>query len=674
MELFALMVIALLVAFLALVVHAWCGNGTPVAGVPRLLWVFGLITFDPLIVLSYLAFAVLGLAKQAAWRRWVVYGAMALFLLFRLAPLSVPASGVYPKDSAEPVGLLPSLGITLASSFGDASTSTTTFRAAGNGWAVRRAVVVADGHPVSARLVQQVAEVLHAAGVPEVRFVQSDDALPAPAGELLAAVSVHNVSDVDLGAVAYWSGDVRLSLGRRPFAQEELVGPPDPLLELGSGGFEARWSLGATRFGCASGAARYNFVLDQVGDVRGKLTDLLSDPDLGGVVAAPGDAGFGASAAPSLDGLFAPMQLQPIVAGAARFADEVARYRLQLGADPEAELRGLAERLAAAGWEGVELREGGDHLGARWWRLAASQRADGERRSLRVGPSKAGVLDLGANGTSASRFDSVEDPRSELPMGRDYIVSFEQLLDEARLEALALRLLESDGDGDGDDYVLRTLGKRVPAERYDDWRSRVLAGDCSVANLLCVAQQDRHRGGREAASAALVDVAAWTTHSSGVGAGYPGAADARRELLERVAEQLEVSVSDDLRPPVSLLERAGVPMLDEQWRPITSLQTEVAADPRRTLGYSARLFVADDGEGWPVRLTLEQVQDASGERWLCVASYCGAEGRGWSNNRRSKPAELLDEGVVTFNLTFVGGWFEVRRVGGQYAVRWRSAA
>ena len=32
MEIFALLVIALLVGFLALVVHAWCGNGTPVAG------------------------------------------------------------------------------------------------------------------------------------------------------------------------------------------------------------------------------------------------------------------------------------------------------------------------------------------------------------------------------------------------------------------------------------------------------------------------------------------------------------------------------------------------------------------------------------------------------------------------------------------------------------------
>ena len=83
MEIFALLMIALLVGFLALVVHAWCCNGTPVAGVPRLLWVFGLITFDPLIVLSYVAFAVLGLAKQAAWRRWVVYGAMALSLLTR---------------------------------------------------------------------------------------------------------------------------------------------------------------------------------------------------------------------------------------------------------------------------------------------------------------------------------------------------------------------------------------------------------------------------------------------------------------------------------------------------------------------------------------------------------------------------------------------------------------
>lgn len=38
------------------------------------------------------------------------------------------------------------------------------------------------------------------------------------------------------------------------------------------------------------------------------------------------------------------------------------------------------------------------------------------------------------------------------------------------------------------------------------------------------------------------------------------------------------------------------------------------------------------------------------------------------------PRWLWVLGVVTFNLTFVGGWFEVRRVDGQYAVRWRPAS
>ncbi|MGC6487177.1 MAG: hypothetical protein ACON4Z_06005, partial [Planctomycetota bacterium] len=479
MSIVGLVVVALFLVLFGLTVHAMKGVGAAVPGVPRWLWVLGFVTFNPLVVLSYVAFALRGVAAQAPWRRWVVYVATTLGLLTWLLPVSVPASGVYPRDSARPIGALPSFGFSLSAGFGDSHSSRASSSVTGNGWAVRRAVIVSDGHPVSARLTHAVAEVLYGSGIHEVRFAQSDDALPAPAGELLASVSVLPAFRFDLGGAAFWSGDVALDIGDRPFG-EDSFGPPGTFTDASSGELEARWSVGAFRLGPAVGEAQYDFVLRQLGDVEALISDLLANSGRDQAIAVPSDAGLGDGSEPALDEVFAPLQLEPVVAGPAFCADQVAHWRLLLGADPEADLRSLAERLSEAGWDRVDVEPGDDRLRARAFDLHALQRVEGGRRRLLVSASKVELLRIGAYRGSTIRWDSVEEPRSDLPVPREYVVSFEQRFDKVRLEALALRLL----DGGGDDYVLRTLGRHVPADRYDDWRSRVLAGDCGVANLL----------------------------------------------------------------------------------------------------------------------------------------------------------------------------------------------
>ena len=244
----------------------------------------------------------------------------------------------------------------------------------------------------------------------------------------------------------------------------------------------------------------------------------------------------------------------------------------------------------------------------------------------------------------------------------------EQLLDEARLEALALRMLDSDGDGD--DYVLRTLGKRVPAERYDDWRSRVLAGDCGVANLLCVARQDRERGGRDPAVAALVEVAAWIAGSPRQG---KGGSEGLQDTVTKSAKSFGLAAPDFRdSPALETLVRAGIPVLDERWRRLPGLLVErqptrafdVAIHSRR--GYSARRFAVEGPEGTPAIVYLELIDRVDGPR-LAVVEV----------DRRCIYVELeelmQDDSVGLRMFPRQRGVFELRRVDDRYEVRWRKA-
>ena len=96
------------------------------------------------------------------------------------------------------------------------------------------------------------------------------------------------------------------------------------------------------------------------------------------------------------------------------------------------------------------------------------------------------------------------------------------------------------------------------------------------------------------------------------------------------------------------------------------LLAEFPAARDRSHGSSARRFVADNGEGRPVLITLEQVEDRGGERWL----YVDADG-GSQHARKSRSADLLAKGVVAFSFLGLGGVFELRRADGCDEVRWR---
>ncbi len=78
--------------------------------------------------------------------------------------------------------------------------------------------------------------------------------------------------------------------------------------------------------------------------------------------------------------------------------------------------------------------------------------------------------------------------------------------------------------------------------------------------------------------------------------------------------------------------------------------------------------MADDGEGRPVLITMEQVEDRGGERWF----YVDADVRA-GHTRKPRPADLLAEGVVSFSFPSMGGTFQLRRVDGRHAVRWIPA-
>ena len=663
MEMTGLLALALFLFIAKILSRVLEGRSAAAAGVPAWLWALGFVTVNPLVVISFVAFVLCGVAAKATWRRWVVHVATALGLLMWLLPVSVPASGVYPQDSARPFNLLPSFDFSLSASSGDSSTQMTGTRDKSNGWAVHRVVIIADGHPISAKLTHVVAETLYRSGIHDVRFVQSDDALPTPAGELFASVSVRPTLRFDLGGAAFWSGDVTLDINPWPFEKRFKGNSPAP---SSAGALIANWNVSALRLGPASGEARYDFVMQQLGDVELMVTDMLDGSGKRKPIAVASDAAVGVWEEPALDGPFAPLQLEPIIAGPAHCADQIALWRVQLGEDPEADLRSLADRLLEAGWDRALVRPWVMMQRAGTFELVTQQRAEGRLGYLTVTPSLEAMRRLETRVSPTFRLDSGEEPDSDRPVPREYHVSLTQHFDRERLEALALRLL----DGNLDDYTLRILGDCVPADRYDDWRSSVLAGDCSVANLLHVAAMDRRRGGRDQAVAALVEVAAWIASSGGPHNPW-GSRDLQRTVTER-AESFRLGKQDfSASLPLETLVQAGVPLLDENWRPLPELLVERRPTQERDdaavhrQGYSARRFAVEGPEGVPVIVRLELVDFLGGPR-LAVVEV----GRGF---RYAPLEEVLESEDRLATFPRRGGIFDLRRVDARYEARWQKA-
>ena len=161
------------------------------------------------------------------------------------------------------------LNLALASSTRYSTVRRHTGRSAhpGVGHPVSRAVLVTDGEPLSAMVVERVARALRAAGVPEVQFFQGEARLPAPAADLMGEVVLHDVTSFDLGGLAWWSGVISVRLGRAPFGGN-YANTFDTRLDGQVSGFAARYEVAGLRLGPAYGSARFDHVL---GACEGRL-------------------------------------------------------------------------------------------------------------------------------------------------------------------------------------------------------------------------------------------------------------------------------------------------------------------------------------------------------------------------------------------------------------------
>jgi hypothetical protein len=630
MTMLVLATAVLLALFVTLILHAIRGRGTKVAGVPKPLWVLALVTFDPLIFGAYLVFVVRGVARGASWRKWVVYAACAFVVAVRFLPLVVPSSGSVPTERARPFALIPA-EMKLAVDFGSAHSSVGTSRMWGAGWVVRDALVVGDGHPVSAAVVDQIARSLEAAGVPEVRFVQSADELPAAPADLVVSVSVHDVFALDLVAASYWSGRVQVGTGWRPFSEDTWASEYDRFVDTGGASLEGSWNVASTRFGPVWGTACYDHVVTHLGDVGARIAQQLGDPYHGGRIAPRAAAAQGSWREPELAALLAPYQPQALLRGAGLLRDAQATWKVAFGDDPAAAVQALAAGLRQAGWDEVQATDAN-----RWWQLTAERDVDGRHQYVRVRPSRDRELEFGP----------------EAPLPTTYVVAYHERLGGPRLRELAASLLDS-GD---DDYLLRLLGPHVPEARYREWRTQVLGGDAGVANLLNVARLDRERG-ESPAGAALLPVAAWLVDAAGSGAGDRSS---MREQVGSAAAAIDLELPRVSEPPdADAFARAGLPLLDGQWRRLPYLPVvdhrEVAAQGAQQV----RRFVAIGRDGVPVVLQVQLVAQGSGDLQVDVGIAGGA--------RSVEPVAHLDRGVAVRGSD---GRFEVRRLDGHVEVRW----
>jgi|GEM_PF-3877132 len=659
---------AALALLVTLLIHVKRGRGNPVAGVPRMLWILGLFTLDPLIALSYLAFVVFGLLGRSAWRTLAVYGVFALVAALHFGPLSWSSHGVYPAQSARPRGLLVDVSA-MGASFGVAEPANHTHVALGNGWLARRAVIVSDGDPVSAAVVDRVANALVAAGIPKVDFVQSEDALPAPFGDLIVAVGVHDVSSLDLVAAAYWSGEVSVTMGEQPFSHADHSTYVDGIsgdkrrwgeysTDVGGGSLWLRWSVDAVRIGPTWGASSVEFVQEQLVDLEEGLDKVLLDSRHGGLASLSSDAALGDWTAPDLGDLLEPFTPQALVAGAGVLSDQGAFWRVDFGPKPARGLEELERKLTSSGWSEVERTTAyypSEHVRHfQYWHLSARRDVAGDRQYLQVRPSRGAMYSAGAY-VPMDLSDYVEAPFAP----GEYIVQLVDRFGPDRLAALVGRLL----DEGGDDRLLRTLGPCAPSERYAAWRKRVLASDARVLSLLCVARSDHERGLRTSAKA-LTRVAGWVMARPRLGDSMSDRlAGALRHTASIVGiEDLPLAGSLD----AGVLDGSGLPLLSGSWRPVPYLKLargEKASTPALS-GYARdeylRRFVSLDAAGQPVLLSLEVIDVIGGDDWL-VLNIHGEKRRQWMVKQLSAGAVGVDK---------PGGRFEVRANGGVYAARW----
>jgi len=634
-----------LALFVTLAIHSLRGKGQQVPGVPRLLWFVALLTLDPLVVVAYLLFVVVGVAKQAAWRSWLVYGVMLLVAVLRFGPIQVPASGVYPQDSARASGLLP-IEMTTAVQYGSANSTSSSSSGRGNGWVIRDALVVGDGHPVSAACVDQVAAALLAVGVSEVRFVQASDALPVEPADLMVSVSVRDESAYDLLAAAHWSGRVFVSMGYRPFSSDTWISAYDKFTDADGSSFEANWRVSSTRLGAVWGAAHYDHVVAQAKGIGASIESLFRNLRHGGMVDVQAEGVDGTFEESEIGAWLQPYSPRAIVRGAGLLCDARQIWKVDLGESPHDALQALAGRFEAAGWSSVRVsdtnRDG-------WWRLTARRQVDGDWQYVRVLPA----LDSMPVWTLRPVVDGVED-RPQPPVTQEYVVYYHDRFGEARLRALAERCLDSGED----DYLLRLLGQSISHERYEDWRAAVLAGDAGPSNLLCVAYNDRDRERLEA-GAALVEVAAWAVRRF-----RPGGGDLSdlEELVESAVGSWKLELPKQPEAPsAQVLQRAGVPVLDDAWRQISRLvrqpQAGRASAARMPL---ARRFVVRDDQQRLRLVQLELVQMTGGP----LRCYVDVDGR----DQTVRDVSAIGDEAVTVKLD--DGQLQLREVDGRSEVRW----
>ncbi|MFK7740610.1 MAG: hypothetical protein AB8H80_09830 [Planctomycetota bacterium] len=643
-----LLMVALLAMFAALFIHAAMGKGTPVSGVPKLLWMVALLALDPLVAAAYAVFGVAGVARHASWRRWLVYSACALSLMLRLWPLSVPPDGVYPRDSAHPSALPPGLDISLAAQIGSTNGSTSSSLGRGNGWVIRTAAIVGDGHPVSAACVDQVANTLLSLGVRSVHFVQSEDAQPAPAADLLVSVSVQDVFAVDVLAVAHWSGVVRVSMGYRPFSDDNWVSAYDGFTDAGGGRLGGSWRISSTRVGPVLGAARYEHAVSQLTDLAPSIRGMIGEARPGGRIEIRGEGVDGTWQEPGLDALLAPYSPRLLVRGAGFLRDAQAVWKVDLGDSPRDALLAMAKQLRAEAWQQVTV---GDSGRANVWRLHARRDVDGDRHYLRVMPA---IDETPQQSPARAVFDGKDGspPEPDLPMQSGYIVWFHDRFGDDRLGALVERYLDSRED----DFMLRLLGKSVPDARYEEWRTQVLAGDVGVQNLLCVARNDNKRERLESGQA-LIKMASWVASQSP----QTSLAEAElRKMIQSAATSNKIApLGPKQVPPMDMIERGGIPILTDEWRqiPYLALQHSNAGSQAPPM----RRFVVIDQKGQPTLLHIERIDTNAEEQGLRI----GSGGR----HREVRKASHLDAGVVGVDME--GGRFEVRKVAEHVEVRWR---
>lgn len=656
--------------FLVLVPHAWMSRGRPVSTVPRWLWILGMLSLDPLIVVGYVFVVVIGAGSASTARRtWMAYGVLAVSACLQLAPFSQRERGVFPDQSPQARGLVDAAWLTY--SVGGVQTRSRRSGSFGNGLLVGRAVLITDGDPISCAVAERVAVAMQRAGVARVDFVNSAAALPAPAGDLIVSIGVHGVTSVNLMSAAYWSGDVSVVIHERPFTHDPyhhfvdgIWGDKrrwgDYVTDVGAVLLRWRGRVRAARFGAVWGAKSCDFVLNLLTDLTEEVKVVLTDEEHGGLHWLPASVAAGSPQQTGVEEMLTSWSPQQLLAGATIFSDQTCCWRVDLGRSPDAALTALVEQLRVAGWSDVQLSD--DYFPDKnvprykFWHVSANREIGGDNQYLQVMPSRAGMFDLGAFADWSPWLSKFDGPTRSVT---EYVVHLVERFGQQRFAALSEQLL----DANGDVRFLKVMGRVVPATRYAQWRERVLASDASWQNLLCVAENDRKQG-RSSSAEALIHVADWVSMTPRLGSSV---SETARKRVEMYGHRLAIKASAG---PATLdpkwLREAAIPVLSEEWRRVPFLaaerkdSTEESGHGFTTLGRQKRSFLALDAEGKALLLSIERV-NVVGKEDLLVLNVHG-------DRRQAFPIQQVAAAPV--GVTKSGGRFEVRDSGGLYAVRW----